>query len=292
MRMIYRASAVWAVPTMFMLLLGAGSCNRSAKDKATEDTMLLFPAEDEAHGDIKRLQDAILKGDAPAFASMVNYPLTRPYPLHDITDSVEMVKYFATMVDDTLRQHVRKLSPASWEPVGWRGWAMPGSGEYDTDMWFDGSVYEVPYVSRRERNMVDSLRNEEMQSLPSKMRQGGWTPVACVQTDDGLVYRIDMHKTPADTFVYRLSEYKFPLHPQTAPVRIIENGYINLEGSSSSKSYHFANKSVSADYDAEPADGAPFITVVANGDSNIRNVRPAYWLDLLKYNKNKSNKSN
>lgn len=284
MRIVYRATAVLALPAAFFLLLGAGACNHTAREKNTADTVLFFPAEDEAHADIKRLQDAILKGDAPAFAGMVSYPLARPYPLHDISDSVQMVKYFSTLIDDSLRHHVRKLSPAAWEPVGWRGWAMPGSGEYDTDLWFDGTVYDVPYVSRRERYLADSLRNVEMQTLPESMRSGGWQPAACLHAENGIVYRIDVHKSHTDTLEYRLSEYKLPLRPRTAPIRVFDKGYVDMEGSAGNKFYRFRNaKGMIAEYDAEPSDGsAPSMIFINQGDTIQYGVLPSYWLDYLK----------
>ncbi|MDE6378204.1 MAG: hypothetical protein K2K72_05610, partial [Duncaniella sp.] len=49
--------------------------------------------------EVRPVAEALLADSAAAFASAVSYPLDRPYPLHAIEDSVQMVNYYPTMVD-------------------------------------------------------------------------------------------------------------------------------------------------------------------------------------------------
>ena len=49
---------------------------------------------------LTKINNSIINGDAAAFASMVDYPIRRKYPIKDIEDSATMVKFFPIIVDE------------------------------------------------------------------------------------------------------------------------------------------------------------------------------------------------
>lgn len=231
--------------------------------------------------DVRPVAQAIADDDATRFASAVDYPLTRPYPLHDIPDSASMVDYYTTLVDDTLRQRITSSADSLWQTDGWRGWTLADGG---ASLWIDSRrVYQVDYVSGRERQLLDSLRRIEMASLASTLRDG-WTPVGCmVDSVSGAVFRIDSRGT-ADSVAYRLAGYRPGMDLRGEPSLLLY-GRCEEEGSMLNRTYHFGDStSIYAMYcpDGGDEDSIPTIEVNRRGRHPAHyHARPAYWLDRL-----------
>lgn len=223
-------------------------------------------------GNVAGVTVSLCDNDAAAFASMVRYPLERPYPLHDIVDSVAMVAYYHVMVDDSLRAMAARPDSA-WSEYGWRGWAM-GDGSVWVD---DDGVYDVPYMSAAEKKRYDALVAEEMASLPPSMRDG-YTPVGCWRDTAGpAVYRIDRK---GDT--YRLAVYDGGARRLAAPDRVL-TGRREVEGSVGDIRYEFADGPRQAELIPYAAsdDDTPLLTLTDSRGSRDIALAPAYWLDLL-----------
>lgn len=239
---------------------------------------------------VKSVAEALLNDSAKAFASAVSYPLSRPYPLKDIPDSETMVKYYPTMVDDSLRHSVTHAPDSLWSDTGWRGWTLD-LGEY---FWIeDGKIYAMDYVSKAERHLLDSLRKEEIASLAPHMRRG-WVPVGCIiDSVSGTVFRIDSHgKVTTDTLttdslIYRFAVYSVDQSLGDAPA-ILLYGELNEEGTMGSRFYHFKDSAGTvADYtpDIIPEDSVPTIEIESHGKALRYHARPGYWLDIIKKDK-------
>ncbi|MEZ3551994.1 MAG: hypothetical protein K1W02_14960 [Muribaculaceae bacterium] len=230
--------------------------------------------------DVKPVALAILADSAESFAASVNYPLQRPYPIKDIKDSTEMVKYYPTLIDKEFKEKVHQSPDSLWEQVGWRGWTL-GNGEY---LWIDGGkIYVMDYVSKREQEMLDSLRKEEIATLDPSMRKG-WTPVMCViDTLNGDIFRIDIDSVN-ESPVYRLSGYRASANLSGRPSLMLY-GNLETEGTMSVRFYHFSDSiGNDANYspDAIEDDSIPSIEMSKKGKAKRIPVRPTYWLDHIK----------
>ncbi len=231
--------------------------------------------------DVKGVAMAIMVDSPAAFASAVSYPLSRPYPLHDITDSAQMVSYYHTMVDDSLKQIVKQTPDTMWQSIGWRGWTLD-DGSY---LWIDsGKVYQMNYLSKRENELLDSLRNEELATLDPKLSRG-WIPVLCIiDSVNGEVFRIDSDETstPAQ---YRLAGYGVDADPSGAPSLVLY-GNLDYEGSMEVRYYHFEDSvGNTADYSPDIVsddDTIPAIEFYSKGKVKRHKVKPGYWLDHVK----------
>lgn len=220
---------------------------------------------------VAQVSISVYNNDSLAFASMVQYPLQRPYPLHDIADSADMVAYYPVMVDDSLRS----MANDGWEQFGWRGWALN-----DGEIWVDTEgIYDISYMSAAEKKNYDDLVKKEMATLSPDMRQG-YIPVGCFKAiDTQAVYRID-HQPDSDT--YRLAAYDKGARRDKAPDRILYGKRV-LEGSSANIRYEFADgpgEVVLIPYPMSE-DEMPALYISDGKTSSDIEIIPVYWLDLL-----------
>lgn len=257
--------------TLIVAMFVFSGCDGGKKERMRHDSL---PDE------VKVVALAIMNESADTFASNVNYPLSRPYPLKDIRDSAEMVRYYPTMVDDSLKRIISETPDTLWQECGWRGWTNVDKSY----IWIDeGKVYEVDYLSNREKSLLDSLRKEEISSLDASLR-GGWVPVFCmVDTVDGNIFRIDSDSLP-DYTSYRLAGYRVDSN-LSAPPSIVLYGTLNTEGSMGIRYYHFTDSvGNGAEYmpDVCGEDSLPSIELYHNGKQKKIYVSPAYWLDHVK----------
>lgn len=228
--------------------------------------------------EVKVVVHSIVADSPTVFAASVVYPLERPYPLHNIKDSAEMVDYYPTLVDDSLKNIVNASPDTLWQQIGWRGWTLD-DGSY---LWIDeGKVYQVNYVSRRETKMLDSLVNEEISTLNPSLR-GAWKPVLCiVDTVDEKIFRIDTDDS-TDPPHYRLLGYASGSDLSGEPT-IILYGNLDYEGSMANRLYHFEDSiGTTADYSPDlvsDEDTIPEIEVVKAGKARRYKVKPGYWLE-------------
>ena len=218
------------------MLCGCGSrTNTSATEQAAA-------VADSLPVDVTDIVKAVATDDSVSFSSRVNYPLERPYPLRDIADEKEMKAYYPVLVDDSLKKVLANSDPSEWSESGWKGWTVK-EGQY---LWIDGDIYEVDYISAREKNMKDSLVRREKESLPANLRSG-WMPEWVMEdVAEGTVYRIDADSVAAssaresvDGGPYRLAVYKKGSDLRRNPERILR-GMRRMEGSAGTVSYYFS----------------------------------------------------
>ena len=177
--------------------------------------------EDEA---LQLILTSIANGDKETFADLVRYPLCRDYPLRDIKNKKEMIKYFDFLFDDEFRNTIKSLTISDWHLIGWRGFTVL-SGE----LWEDGGeLVTVNYSSPAEQRLRDSLIKVEFDALHSSL-QGNWEPIDRLELadDEFSVARID-RKTDDDN-LYRLSLFAKKAQLGDKP-RVCLNGHIQYEG--------------------------------------------------------------
>lgn len=252
------------------------SCNNR---KADTGNVSLIAASNSIPQTVKSVVAAIAANDSDAFASLVSYPLARPYPLHHIDGPEEMKRYFSTIVDDSLRNFIVEATPDDWKEFGWRGWSV-GDGSY---IWINEDLSGIPYVSSAERKALDSLRQAEIGSLAANLR-GGWTPVACLRSaSDSRVMRIDEMPAGDNSSVYRLAVYESPASMRSAPT-LLMTGTRSIEGSACIETFSFsAPDGTTAFYQSDFMDGStPTIDFSSpSGSESTVEVIPDYWLSLL-----------
>lgn len=251
------------------------ACNNTSSDKtdisAIEDS-------DSIPVSVKQLVRAVANDDTTRFADLVSYPLSRPYPIHNLETPQEMKQYYSTIMDDSLKRVITGSAVADWDDYGWRGWSLK-RGEY---LWIDDNLYDIPYLSATEINMLDSLRRVEIGTLHISL-QKGWQPVGTLVAEDGSsVFRIDLNKSDGNLPLYRLCQYKKGSDLAGIPASI-HTGYKETEGTANTDIYHFAGANgESIVFEPDVPDGSlPQLEFnLSDGTSNIIPVRNAYWLDL------------
>lgn len=231
--------------------------------------------------DVKPAATAIIADSASQFAATINYPLQRPYPLPDIIDSAQMVNYYPIMVDDSLKNMVKESPDSLWNEEGWRGWTLD-DGSY---LWIDsGKVYQINYISKRENQLLDSLRREEIATLDPSLRSG-WIPVLCViDSVNDRIFRIDSDETVTPP-QYRLAGYSSGTDLSGIPTMVLY-GTLDLDGSMANRFYHFED-SVGNQADFSPdivseEDTVPELYLVTRGKHKTFKVKPGYWLDHIR----------
>lgn len=232
--------------------------------------------------DVRPVAEAIIEDSPQKFASAVSYPLERPYPLKNVKDSAEMVKYYPQIVDKSLKKVVNEAPDSAWQEAGWRGWTLANGGYF----WIDGGkIYSMDYVSEEENVMLDSLRHEEISTLEPSM-QAGWTPVMCViDTVNGAIFRIDAQDY-TNPPIYRLCGYADTTDLSSAP-NLVLYGHLDLEGTMGNRFYEFTDSlgETTAYYSPDIVsddEEEPVIEVDRKGVMKKYPAKPDYWLDHVK----------
>lgn len=250
-------------------------CNKSTA--SDHSNVIAVEQSDSIPDNVKKLVRAVADNDTDAFANMVNYPLQRPYPLHDIDNVEQMKSRYNEIVDDSLRNVIAGAEPSKWNEYGWRGWSLK-DGQY---IWVDDGIYDVQYVSQLEYKKIDSLINIEVQSIEPSIREG-WLPVLCLRdSGKGNVYRIDKarkenkhHKRP-----YRMAVY----HPKTnlrgIPSEMFD-GDKDEEGSANTIIYRFAVRP-GEDVLIEPESPETGMPVLIRSNDSVINLERVYWHELV-----------
>lgn len=274
----YRSFIAFMTAAMTVFFITGCSSDAKKSEPSNYDRLM---NSDSVPQNIKNIVRAINDNNPEEFAAVVDYPLERPYPLKDIENKDEMIAYYKTVVDDSLRNVILNSTPEDWQEFGWRGYSVH-DGNY---MWVDESIYAMNYLSRREQVMLDSLSSVEKKSLPGELGSG-WQPVlTLLSPETGTAYRIDM-LAPADrreSNKYRLAVYDNYRNRDALlemPSKIM-GGNIEVEGTANTISYIFHNDE-GEEYDIYPdfpGTGKPLLTLP---DGSQTDLTKAYWHELIR----------
>lgn len=268
---------ILSILLMAALGLAAAACG----NKSAEKTEAVVVVTDTIPATVKNLREAIRQNDARRFASLVSYPLVRPYPLRDIHTEEQMTSYFPTLVDDSLRRIVLNSPDGAWSSLGWRGWTL-GDGKY---LWVDENLYAVPYISVTERRHRADLEKLEMKSIPARYRKD-WHPLGCMRSlSSSAVYRLDHNPKARSGRDYRMMVWNDSTDIGGEPTAVFI-GRCNTEGTADVRTYFFASKNGGkAVYmgDVNSPDDQPRVLFTdPDGVNHTDTVTSAYWLELLK----------
>lgn len=147
-------------------------------------------SETEEHKHFQKLMNSVIKGDAAAFAHMTSYPIMRTYPMKWIEDSIDMMKFFPIMADDSLKSILKKTTPEMWQQMGWRGYTFR-NGEY---FWDEGNALSgINYVSRKEESLRKQLIHRDLATLHPSLKTKQLVPFACFfDKNNHAIYRVDL----------------------------------------------------------------------------------------------------
>lgn len=257
----------------------AGCSGRTSSGQDSVDNVQAYSADTASLPDaICSIRRAVRENDTTAFADLVSYPLMRPYPLHDILSKEEMIKYYSTLMDDSLRAMVTESAPERWTELGWRGWMLDNG-----TVWIDDSLYEINYVSKAEQEIARELLYQDSISLYPSLRKG-WKPVACMKSvSHGAIYRIDFHPGSRDGRAYRLSVWQ-PGDSLGGKPSLMFRGQSKEEGSAGITTYFFASPSgAKAVFTGDITDlneRPRVLFTYPSGTAVSDTVEPTYWLDL------------
>lgn len=263
--------------TVMSLTAGCGRKTETPSDKQG-DMVEAVQQSDTVPESVKQFVQALADNDSDKFAELVSYPLQRPYPLRDIKDADEMKAYYREIVDDSLRRVVTHAEPKRWNSNGWRGWTLD-DGRF---VWIDETLYDVQYISQKERKLIDSLTNEEIKSIDPSIREG-WKPVMCMlNSNNGAIYRVDARTDTAistDPDNYRLVVYESRSNLRGHPKRLLK-GIMENEGTAGTTVFKF-NRGDGSQVILEPdaPDTASPVLFVSE-DSTITLER-TYWHELV-----------
>lgn len=226
--------------------------------------------------EIEKISQYIIDGNVEKLAYVTEYPLLRNYPLKDIKNTDEMIAYFNTLFDTSIKNRLREAKEDDWSSMGYRGYCF-GNG----DIWIneDYQLYSVNYMSAKEKTLYQQKVKEDLETLPASLREGGWMPYSCyMDTEDGSVLRIDKEGEKLRLCVFN------PGKPLNEPSLCLY-GKRDIQGSMALESDEFTDGKISYTIDASGnmEDGEKTVSVEdkSNKKSWSHAIRKCYWLDLI-----------
>jgi hypothetical protein len=182
---------------------------------------------------VREFVHCIKKDLREKIASDAHFPMRRQYPIPPIQDSVDFLKRFSEMFDQSLLAQIKHSKiPNDWSHVGWRGIML-----HNGVLWLEdgGGLKAINYQSAFEANLRSSLIENERSTLHSTMREY-LEPTCLVETE---VYRIRVDKLKDGT--YRYSSWKKSSDVGSLPDLQIAGGTLTFDGSGGNHRYIFAN---------------------------------------------------
>lgn len=226
--------------------------------------------------DVNKIAQYIANGDVDQLIYHVDYPIIRDYPLKDIRNDDELTAYFNTLFDISIRNKLRNATKDDWEKYGWRGYHFDNGSIWVSE---EMKLYSVTYMSAKEKALYQQKVKEDLESLPSTLREGGWTPYLCyMDTEDGSILRID-----------RVGEkFRLTVFPRGSSLRepvLCIYGKRKIEGSMGIETDVFTDGKLSYDIDVSesPYDGKQRVGVEDKNTNKswTHEIKKCYWLDLI-----------
>lgn len=174
--------------------------------------------------DVFRAISFFKQRDKDSIASIINYPLSRDYPIPSVKNKSEFIKRFDEILDDSIINMIANSSYDDWKQMGWRG-KMIGSGE----VWMlnsDGIITSVNYQSEDERRLKEKLILEDKVRIHESLKDY-IEPYYSFKTDDYLI-RIDLYDIDSSgKELFRYASWKTEFSQATKP-DIIINGRVEI----------------------------------------------------------------
>lgn len=177
--------------------------------------------------------DAIASGSKEKIASLVVYPLNRPYPLPPIQNEQEFVSRFKELFDNKLISAIKKSDiKSNWSQVGWRG-IMFEHG----DLWLntDGNLIAVNYRTKFATRTIQKLTKQDKKTIHYSLRDYK-TPKFLWKTK-----RFKVRVDELENGKYRYAVWSVNQSQSEQPDLILTNGSWAPDGSGGNSYYTFTN---------------------------------------------------
>ena len=270
-----------------------GKDSAQITDSAQIEESISTETEKEERKHFQELMNSVINDDAAAFAHMSSYPIMRTYPMKWIEDSIDMVKFFPIMADDSLKTILKKTTPNMWQQVGWRGYTFR-NGEY---FWDEGNALTaINYVSKKEDALRKQLIQRDLATLHPSLRGKKLVPFACFfDKTSHAIYRVDLldgEDMYDENAKYRMAVYLRNSDLSGKPDYVLDTDF-RLEGSAGVRVYEASdpkgNKiSFYMDFYEQTHD---FEAEVKLGNKERKHhIDRTYWLDYFDTHQTKQRK--
>lgn len=166
-------------------------------------------------------------------SNIINYPLSREYPIPSIKDINDFRKRFNEVFDKTLIDKISNSKIKQWSEVGWRGIMMDNG-----IVWIeseDGKITAINYQSDFEKKLRNVLIAKEKESLHVSLKTFKRSTYK-IKTKNYLI-RID----ELSNHKYRYASWKSNKIESLKPDIILYNGELEYEGSGGNHVITFSN---------------------------------------------------
>ena len=274
-----------ALVIMLGIMLSSVSCTNTNRAERTPIQYTDYNQQTDLHGNteaevsacVNRVMKCIANGDARQFASLVVYPLSRTYPLKDIENEKQMIAYFDTMFDDSIRNIMRHATKDNWFNGGWRGYGFDNGLIWVSPNSSSKPVTSVNYMSAKERALLEKTIKEDVASLHRSLQKKGLRPIMCLQDSvNGSILRID--RMGKDGAPYRLVLYGKDKNLSGAP-DVCVNGTLEIQGSMGVRNYTFKDRQTTYEFDSY---SYLLHISVAGEEKEQHELVTCYWSDLIK----------
>jgi len=194
-----------------------------------------YGLDEEHHPVVSKIINLFQTMDIEEISNSVAYPLTRSYPIKDITNSAEFIERFDEVFDSGFIQTLATSSLDDWQSMGWRG-LMHVSNDFWIDI--DGTILQINHDTERaiqiERELIAKDKARLHESVNDFER-----PILKWLTKSRL-FRID----DVGEWSYRLVIWEDGKQFGDMPDVVLFNGVIESDGSGGSHSFNFVDGNI------------------------------------------------
>jgi len=182
---------------------------------------------------VTRLIENIRLDNKSAVADLINYPLSREYPIPSVKSKQEFIRRYSEIIDANFKQIIIKSKPAKdWSEMGWRG-IMLNNGQ----LWLNenGQVIAINYQSSVEKGLHDKLIFADKKSIHPSISEYS-KPVYVLETSKFRIRIDDLGNSN-----YRYSSWSKTKSMSDKPDLILFNGNMEYDGSGGNQNFIFEN---------------------------------------------------
>jgi hypothetical protein len=224
--------------------------------------------------DFRQIIKYIIEDSITQLAGLVSYPLIRPNPIPDISNSQEFIAYAPIMFDTVFRQRLSSYADSDiFERNGYFGLV---GGQFAGEIWIDesGFVESINYHSAVELRLQLKMTREIQNKINPMVNM--WKENILVCETKRFVIRIDY----LDNNELRYVSWNKPKTMKDKPDLVLLKGIQEFQGSMGGVSYTFVNKTIFYQLDqvdmAESDDEAGFFLRIFKNKEDLSDGKPMY----------------
>jgi hypothetical protein len=166
-------------------------------------------------------------------SSIIQFPLSRQYPIPSIKNKEEFKKRFSEVFDEILVDKIANSKIEQWSEMGWRGIMLD-----DGVVWMgnsDGIITAINYQSDFEKKLKKDLIAKEKENLHISLKYFE-NPTYKIKTKNYLI-RID----ELPNYKYRYASWRISEKESSKPNMVLSNGTLEFQGSGGNHIITFIN---------------------------------------------------